>query len=266
MPANVDASEWRATLFAAIESAIAFGQNAWNDKVRGQSGLFGGVDAAVEAQLPAAERWTQAQMSAHEKAALGFFLSVHPLDEYQEIIKGLKILNLADHTEIKAGQQLMIAGVISGLQVRWSKKGNRFATFRLEDQSSGLKCLMWGEAYGKCGSLLENDAMLIVEGKIESVDGSDVTMIVNDCRSLVEAVSKNARAVNIFLPKRSFDDLYFQELYSILNEAQGRCEVVLEMPVEGVNVKIQSGPLRVEGSRKLERELTARGCEVQWVL
>src|SRR5690606_19638699 len=43
----------RAKTYAAIDDALAFGQNAWNDKVRGQSGLFGGpAESVASASLP----------------------------------------------------------------------------------------------------------------------------------------------------------------------------------------------------------------------
>src|SRR5690606_15783754 len=130
-PVNV----WRAKTYAAIDDALAFGQNAWNDKVRGQSGLFGGpTESVASASLPDVDGWSQAEMSAKEKASLGFYLSAHPLDDYKEILNGLGIRPIADHDSLTNGQQILVAGVVSGLQVRWSKKGNRFASFQIEDQ------------------------------------------------------------------------------------------------------------------------------------
>ncbi len=268
-PNGQPANHWRARLFAAIDGALAYGQNAWNDRQRGQSGLFGGEAAFVasaDEQLPDAAPWTQAEISAKEKAAVGFYLSAHPLDEFVQTLKDLGIRNIADYDEIRPGSTLTLAGIVSALQVRWSKKGNRFATFRIEDQSTGIKCVMWAEAYGKAAPLMENDSLLIVEGKVESAEGQETTLIVSDVRSLHDAVSKNARAVTISLPEKESAEDSLEDIYALLNDELGRTDVFLEMKLDGRVVKLQSPGLRIQGSRKLETELTNRGCSVNWVL
>ncbi|HMJ07434.1 MAG TPA: DNA polymerase III subunit alpha [Pyrinomonadaceae bacterium] len=268
-PEDCSTNSWRARLFAGIDPALAYSQRAWSDKQRGQSGLFGfesESDVASEASLPDAEAWSQAEMSRQEKAAVGFYLSVHPLDSYIETITNLKILNIADYPEINPGDILKIAGIVSGAQVKYSKKGNRFCVFRLEDQSTGVKCLAWAEAYSKFSESLKNDKLLIVEGRVEAIDGQEITMIVSDVRDLIEAVPKSARAVSIRVPAERCDEAYFSSLFEILNQTQGRCDVYLNLALKDLDVKIQSTPLRIQGSSRLQSDLEARGCGVEWVI
>jgi len=52
----------------------------------------------------------------------------------------------------------------------------------------------------------------------------------------------------------------------MLSGAQGRCDVVLKMKVDSAEITLQSHILRVEGSARLESELSARGCEVEWTM
>ena len=266
-PDDVSTSQWRASNFAAIDSALAYGQTAWKDRMSGQSGLFGGdaSEAGPDSNmLPSVEAWSLAKVSAHEKAAFGFYLSSHPLDDYTEILRKMGIVNFADLGEIKGGTQIRIGGIVSDFQARWSKKGNRFAQFRIEDQSTGLKCLMWSEAYNRFSSLLENDALLIVEGRAETSDGQEPTLIVNDVTSLTEAVSKTAHAVTITLPKEGLSEDLIEDVYAILSENHGRCEVFLNMYIDGLEMRVKSLPLRIEGTRYVERALKERGCAVEW--
>ena len=196
-------------MFAGIDTALAYSQRAWSDKQRGQNDLFGAAaaDETVNAdELPDAEPWSQAEISRQEKAAIGFYLSVHPLDAFKETISDLKIMNVADYPEINPGDNLKLAGIVSAAQARYSKKGNRFCVFRLEDQSTGVKCLAWSEAYSKFSDLFKNDKLLIIEGRVEAIDGQEITLIVSDVRDLIEAVPKNARAVSITLQRRNYDE------------------------------------------------------------
>jgi DNA polymerase-3 subunit alpha len=268
-PEDCTTNSWRARLFAGMDTALAYSQRAWSDKRRGQNDLFGAAsadDGVIADELPDAEPWSQAEISRQEKAAIGFYLSVHPLDAFKETISDLKILNVADYPEINPGDNLKLAGIVSAAQARYSKKGNRFCVFRLEDQSTGVKCLAWSEAYSKFSDLFKNDKLLIVEGRVEAIDGQEITLIVSDVRDLIEAVPKNARAVSITLPTRNYDEDYFTDLFAVLNETQGRCDVYLQLPVGKVEVKIQSTPLRIQGSSRIQNNLEARGCRVEWVL
>ncbi|MBA3353415.1 MAG: DNA polymerase III subunit alpha [Blastocatellia bacterium] len=271
MPEGTAASQWRANLFAGVDLALSISQKAWHDRERGQSGLFGGddgdgSDVALDQELPNVRPWTQSEISTQEKAAIGFYLSVHPLDNYREILAGLRIKNIADHEELRAGDTVMMAGVVSAFQVRQSKKGNRFCMFRLEDPSTGVKCLAWSEAYGKYSSILKNDELLIIDGRVESAEGQDITVIMQDARSLIEARSRNARSVNIALPPTPLDEDYLHSLLTLLHSESGKCEVYLDVRIDELKVRLHSEPVRIQGSSRIENELRARGCEVEWTV
>ena len=138
--------------------------------------------------------------------------------------------------------------------------------FRLEDQSTGVKVLAWSEAYGKHVSVLKNDELLIVDARVESAEGQDITIIMQEARSLVEAKSRNARSVNIGLPASRVDENYLHDLLAVLHAETGKCEVYLDLKLDDVNVRLHSEPVRVQGSSRLENELRIRGCEVNWVM
>lgn len=269
MPADESVNLWRARNFAAIESALGQGNKAWNDKLRGQNDLFGGADmmpGAANDILPMVPAWTQTEISKQEKASVGFYLSVHPLDNYKGVISDMKIVNIADHEQINAGDYLTLAGIVSGRQVKYSKKGNRFSIFRLEDRSGGVKCLAWSEAYNKFAENIKDDELLIVEGRVESADGQEITLIVNEVKSLADAVPMKARRVSITLPPKKYDTEYLENLCALFARNHGKCEVLINLELDDLKLKIDTPPNRIQGSRKVEKELESLGCAVEWVL
>src|SRR5688500_7250419 len=269
MPEALTTNQWRSTLCSAIDAAIAFSVKASNDRNSGQTDLFGSMASesgsdGMDLSPPAP--WSQAEMSGHEKAALGFYLSAHPLDEFKTVLEGLKIKALADHDSISQGDILTLAGIVSASQIRYSKKGNRFCIFRLEDQSGGVKCLVWAEAFGKCGDLIKDDALLIVEARVESAEGADITIIANEIRSLRDAESSNAKRLRIELPAASVDENSLLALFALLSASRGSCEVVIEVPIYGHSVLIETQALKVKGNGKLEDGLRSKGCTLAWHL
>jgi DNA polymerase III subunit alpha len=270
IPADYTVNVWRAKLFAGIDGALSHGQKVWQDKLRGQDGLFGANESSVnnfQNQLPDVKSWGQAELSKKEKEAVGFYLSNHPLDDYRQILTDLRILNLGDYEEIKAGDKISLAGIVSGFQVRHSKKGNRFCIFRLEDQSTGVKCLAWSDTYSKFSEFLKEDSLLIVQGRVESNEGQEITIILEDAKKLEDAVPLKARNVSITLPEKIDNEAILEELFSILSQSKGNCEVYLNLVLnEKISLKMLSMPIRTQGSSKIEQDLRQRGCQVNWIL
>lgn len=175
----------------------------------------------------------------------------------------MQIANFADYGEISAGETVTMAGIISTLAVRQSKKGNRFYIFRLEDRSGGIKVIAWGEAFQKYSSFLKDDELVIVEGRIEAGEGQDPTLIINEVRSLDESIASTATIVNIMIPSNRIDQSSIEDIFVVLGDHQGRCGVQVQMAVDEVSVTLLA-PTRVEGSRALQRKLEERGCVVDW--
>jgi DNA polymerase-3 subunit alpha len=264
---GISINAWRPRLCAAIDGALAFAQNAWNDKINGQSGLFTEASTeTLEPELPDAAEWSNTEVLNREKAAVGFYLSSHPLDRFGPVLETLRIRKIADFGEFRTGSNVMLAGLINDAQVRWSKKGNRFCSFRLEDASANVKCLVWSEAFSKCSKNLVDDAAVIIEGKVENADGSDVTVIVNDVRLIDEQVARASRSVSIALPANISDDKFFDDMFAILSETPGRTDVFFDIVSDGLRTRLAAPALAVQGSVNLEQRLVERGCSVKWSL
>jgi DNA polymerase III subunit alpha len=267
MPFGTSIGEWRARQFAAIEPALQQGQRAAEDRMRGQTDLFGDSDGIVGKSnqvLPETTAWSQSEIAEREKAAIGFYLSTHPLDNYKDLLSGIKLKNIADLEDLRSGDTVTLAGMVSGLQIRTSKKGNRFATFRLEDRSGGIKGVVLGENFNNLSPLLRDDEMFIAEGRIEAAEGQEPTLKVHDLKLLADAEASRACAVEITLPTDGADEAYLESLYSLLERDRGRCNVFLNVTAGPTRVKLHADSLSVNGSRSLQRDLEDKGCGVQW--
>jgi DNA polymerase-3 subunit alpha len=266
---NVPLTRWRASLVAGMDSAFQMAQKTWSDRNKGQSDLFGGGDSSNSAltwQIPLTEEWTPIQLSNAEKNAIGFFLSNHPLDSHTELLQKLKTIKLEQLPSLPINEKVCVGGLISGLQIKQSKKGNRFAVSKLEDRTSSVKLLAWASEYAKYSNHLIEDNLVLVQGRIEGNEG-DLTLIAEDVIGLIEAVPHRANRATILLPKTDSNQFY-EELFTLLNKHRGNCEVFFEMKLDnGYCVQITPHrTLQITGSIKLENELKEKNCAVQWFL
>jgi DNA polymerase-3 subunit alpha len=191
---------WRARLLAGLDRIIDHGNRHQRDREQGQSLLFGGDDDASadsdDASLPSARAWSEAEALAFEKEALGLYMSGHPLLRYTETLAAAGARRPAELTRPEA--DCAIAGIVTGLRPLKTKRGDRMAVFMLEDDVAKVETVVFPEAFAKYGSLVADDAMLVVRGKYERDEES--SRLVASEITLVETVRERAvREVEIRL-------------------------------------------------------------------
>ena len=266
-PVTREPQEWRGTLWNAIDSALACAQRAKRERIQGQSGLFAAVtvDCDVVEELPtSANPWTRAQLLLAEKTALGFYVTSHPLSSYSEAVQSAKALKSVDVSSITSGSRVTLAGIIGDLQPKTTKKGDRFALLRLEDEAGGTKCVLWPETYRKFSVLIKNEMAALMTGRIEISEDGPPSLIVDHIQSL-EDVAKARELVVLCVPRPDDPAQVFDGILHLINTHPGSCEVELEALLDdGARVRIKvNSSLRLERSDRLETALKQLGCNLK---
>jgi len=224
----------RSALYAFIDQAMDLGQKHQRDREQGQSsllGLLGGDESGrrgATARLPDAPAWGEGERLAFEKESLGFFITGHPLERYQA-----ELMQWATATTGKlpdmAEREVTVGGIIAGLRLIKTKKGDRMASFVLEDLEGGAECLVFPETYKKVAARLAEDQVVLVKGKSEVVEETKARLLVTEVLPLEQAKLAEARYVTIRVPLEHWDRAKGERLRDILGAHRGECPVTLEM-------------------------------------
>ena len=118
--------------------------------------------------------------------------------------------------------------------------GNRFAQFRFEDRSGGIKGVVLGKNFDTLSGVLADDAMFIAEGNIEAPEGQEPTLKIIDLKSLDDALMARSRALNITIPAGRGENGFLEDLYHLLERDRGRCGVFLTMPAGDTVVRLEA--------------------------
>ncbi len=249
----------RASLMAVLDKAIEYGARAQRDKLSGQTGLFASVTTEVveEPALPSAAPWSKKESLAFEKEALGFYASGHPLEDYAEAIKGLTRFDTGNIEEASHGDHVALGGIIIDLATKTTKKGDRFALFRLEDQYGAVKVVCWPEQFNKYKGLLQSDEVVLVRGRLELSDEGAATIVAQEIHQLERARSIAARAVIIKMPERSVTAKNLASLGEIISRHQGNAAVLLRVETDdGLAVQLRPQQFfRAQASPELTAEI-----------
>jgi DNA polymerase-3 subunit alpha len=265
-PESRSLDQWRGQLHGAVDTALARAQRSRKARLAGQNGLFGGEndDPAAPDQIPAGTTgWTRNELLAAEKNALGFYITGHPLDNYIELMHQVKAVKSVEVSNLASGSRVSVAGIMGDLQARTTKKGDRFALFRLEDEAGGTKCIAWPETYRRYSALLQNELPALVSGRLELSDDNPPTVVVDQVQRLDGILESKNNSIVIRIPSQEDAEL-FDGILDILNKHPGDCEVLLEACVErAVMVRVRASPsLRVLRSKALDSALKTLGCSI----
>jgi len=235
----------RAALTAVVDKAIEYGARTQRDRLSGQTDLFAALGATTTAAvedptLPSVAPWSKKESLAFEKESLGFYASGHPLEDYAESIKGLTRFDGGNLDEATHGDQVAMGGIVVDLATKTTKKGDRFALFRIEDQYGAVKVVCWPEQFNKYKNLLQSDEVVLVRGRLELSDEGAATIIAQEIHHLERARSSAARAIVIKMPERSVTAKGLALLGDLISRHQGIASVFLQVETaDGLTIHLR---------------------------
>ena len=230
----------RARLLAGLDAIVGHGQAIKRERESDQVSLFGGDQSdAMKLVLPNVPEQASKLRLEDEFAALGLYISAHPMDDYADQLASKNIIRAADiEAEVKkqgqASMRINLAGIVTGKQIRTSAKGNRFAFVQMTDQSGSFEITLFSDALTAARDLLDEDIPLMVRADARMEDGS-VRLLGQAVRKLDDAMSAQSRGLEI---KLSSPDAVTGIKEGLARDGVGMASLVLSMQVDGKMIKI----------------------------
>jgi DNA polymerase-3 subunit alpha len=228
----------RAALYAALDRAMEAGQKDQRDREQGQSSLFGPVDGDGHAsagpdRIRDVPAWGEGERLAFEKESLGFFITGHPLERFRTELAQWATSSTGRLLEMADGREVSLGGIITALRPIKTRKGERMASFVLEDLEGGVEALVFPETYKKVGERLADDLVVLARGRAEVLDEGKARLLVSEVLPLEQAKLAEARFVTIRVPVPAWDRTKGERLRDILGSHRGECPVTLELVQPG---------------------------------
>ena len=147
-----------------------------------QNNLFGGS--------PKKKKLDVNDLLKMEKEVIGFYISGHPLDKYEKLLRG-KFTPVEELENLERGSEVTLAGAVSGLQVKKTKNGSYMAIFNLIDKSGIVEVILFPDIYEEFREKLKEDGVVVLSGTLdEDIDTESLKVLCREV-SLPEEVAKN---------------------------------------------------------------------------
>jgi len=218
----------RNKIFISIPKIIQQNKNINQDKENNQSSLFGsseGEDNQFEF-LPS-KPWKEKELLTEEFKSLGFYISNHPLNEYEEIFNQLKITSFHQFNKDETSEGL-VAGTIMSLQEKKSAKGTPYAIVKFSDKKGEFELFLFSEVLiNNRDKLKEAESFVLTVQKDKAAENSPRRVNVKKILSLDEVLNKPYSKVTIELS----ENYKLNELKEILSK-HGETEISLVVKIK----------------------------------
>ena len=246
----------RARCFAWLDDCLRWAEAIERDANSDQMGLFGN-GAANRAigdppPVPTVDDWPDKEMLRAEKEAIGFFITGHPLDKFQRDLRRITTATTASLSAKGNAESVTVAGVIHTVKLKNSRKGDRYATFFLEDREGVVETIAWPETYRRHEAVIHGDEPVLVTAALD-VGEDRVTLIANELRVLAAVRQETVKQVHLRLPASRVTDECLEQLKDTLSRHRGNCPAFLDVIVPGESEAIIELPqeLRVTPSEEM---------------
>jgi DNA polymerase-3 subunit alpha len=235
----------RGRLFAAVDAAHERAATLQRDRESGQTSLFGMLDAASAAaanavhedveKYPEVAEWTPRQRLAFEKENLGFYVSGHPLDRFEDDLRRYagattdKLADLPERTEVGVG------GLVANYRERPLKSGKgRMAIFDLEDKHGSVEVVCFSKPFEENEATLKSDEPVLVTANVvfEGEDENRVPRLrLRAATTLSDLRRQKTTEMHLHLSVDRVAEKQIQTLKEVLLQHVGDCRTYVHLAI-----------------------------------
>ena len=245
---------------AVLEEALDYGQRIQREKADPQMGLFGSSESTAPEinapGMPDITEWEPRQALALEKDALGFYLSGHPLNRYEDMMAKFTNASALSIREIADKAAVRIGGLISGIRTLRTKRGDLMAFVQLEDLQGTVEIIVFPDIYANFEEKLVVDAPVFIQGQAQKEENA-VRVVAEEIVDMDHAEEVWTASVHITLDMARAPRQLLPDLQHLLVRHPGTCRAFLHLVDENRTETIIAADdaLRLKAGARLNRDV-----------
>ncbi len=228
----------RAPLLHALPRALQAASDLQRDRRVGQLSLFGTPDdgpaAEADVALPDIPEWSETEKLKNEKEALDFYISSHPLAQYESVLRRFSMRAVADLPTLPPGQEIVVGGMLSQVRFQQTKNArnghSKYVRCNLEDMTGSMECVMWPDDLARQKDEPGNEQVCFVKGAIDprSQNGKPLLLLTRFL-SIEQAQRELTRVMLVTVRMNEHGPEHIDAIARALKRTPGSCPVLLDV-------------------------------------
>jgi len=154
------------------------------------------MDASInQIHLPNIKEFNEKIKLGMEKEVLGFYVSGHPLSEFEKELQHIvtvnssHLLEIMDHPEestLRDGQSIIVGGMITEVNSKITRNNQLMAFIVLEDLFGTIECIVFPKTLRQYNDLVHEENFVILEGTLNIKEDEQPKILVNTINALTK--------------------------------------------------------------------------------
>jgi DNA polymerase-3 subunit alpha len=227
----------------------------------GQFSLFGGGERAaheIDESVLDGEEFDRRTLLRLEKEMLGQFVTDHPLLSVKDRLAAQTDMEVAEVVNLGDGDLVTVGGIVASVARRYTRKGEPYALFRLEDLAGGVSVVAFPGVFEQVPNLVETDAIVLVKGRVD-LRGRELQLRAVEIRELDVGpggpVRRTLGVMIVDLAAASCTNALIAKLKDLFGAHPGSTPVLVRFISSQGTTPIEVGSVRVDPAAGLLSEL-----------
>lgn len=247
-----------------LDILIRYGNKFQQDQNQAMNSLFGDDTSFLitRPELPQVAKFSDLEKLNKERELIGIYLSAHPLDEYEFILKHVCSVNSHRLQDLKSlnGRDVTFGGLVTIVREGQTRRGSPFTIMTIEDYSGSVELAFFGDDSVNFGKYARNGLSLYINARIQPkrYREDEMEIKVNNISLLSETKDKLISKITLQLPLDMIDSSMISELSALVKNNSGNTLLYFNVIGEESNLSLElfSRPTKIGVNKKLTDYLT----------
>lgn len=235
----------RSQLMAAVDHAMDAGSAVLRDRAKGQGSLLemlgGEASQTKTPQMPDVPEWPPAQRLTAEREILGFYVTGHPLTEYEALGKRYATASTDELSSLRDKETVRLCGIITAVKEISTKNGDRMAFVTLEDLRGSVEMIAFPDLYRGKMLYLVKDSPVLVRGQVD-IGEEVVKLLLTDVQPLSDLQGEREGEMEIALRPEVLSGEVLRQIRGAVANFRGAFPLRLRLHLNrGTAILIEAG-------------------------
>ena len=237
----------RAQLLSSYEIIIDGIQREKREKIKGQIDLFqinNEIDVSINRfNFPNIQEFNEKTKLSMEKEVVGFYISGHPLSEFEKELEYIITVNSSELLEasdnlgesiLKDGQSIIVGGMITEINIKTTRNNQMMAFVTLEDLFGNMECIIFPKPFRYYNNLIYEESLVVLEGILNVKEEEQPKILVNTISPLLKIPESELKELDMRKNKRLYikiknkkDWYLIEEIKPIFKQYSGDIPIII---------------------------------------
>ncbi len=208
-------------------------------------------------EIPQAARWSDLERLNKERDLIGIYLSAHPLDDYEFILKYVCNADTQRLQDLESlnGLDITFGGIITAVREGQTKRGSPYTIFKIEDYAGSYEIALFSDDSVNFGRYARIGLSVYIAGKVQSkrYRENELEVKITSISLLSEVKDKLVSKITIQIPLTKLNDTTVAELSALMKNNSGNSLLYFQIIGEErhMNIQLFSRPAKIRVNKHL---------------